>query len=44
MRQRSLLFTLILCVGLIGSAAAQPASHADMAKTADAVKSVFSKI
>jgi uncharacterized protein (TIGR02246 family) len=44
MRQRSLLFTLILCVGLIGSAAAQkPASHADMAKTADAVKELDAK-
>lgn len=42
--QRSLLFTLILCVGLMGSAAAQkPASHADMAKAADTVKELDAK-
>jgi uncharacterized protein (TIGR02246 family) len=47
MRQRSLLFTLIVCAGLIASAAAQtaqkPASFADAAKAADAVKELDAK-
>jgi ketosteroid isomerase-like protein len=47
MRQRSLLFTLtlMLCVGLIGSASAQqkPASFADAAKAADTVKELDAK-
>jgi uncharacterized protein (TIGR02246 family) len=44
MRQRTLLLTLMLCAGLIVSTAAQkPASHADMAKTADAVKALDAK-
>src|SRR5688500_14303942 len=49
MRQRSLLLTLtlMLCAGLITTAAAaatqKPASHADMAKAADAVKELDAK-
>lgn len=44
MRQRSLLLTLVLCVGLIVSAAAQkPASYADAAKAADTVKELDAK-
>jgi ketosteroid isomerase-like protein len=44
MRQRSLLLTLMLCVGLIATAAAQkPASFADAAKAADAVKDLDAK-
>jgi ketosteroid isomerase-like protein len=49
MRQRSLLLTLMLCVGLIASAAAplnaaqKPASFADAAKAADTVKELDAK-
>ena len=44
MRQRSLLLTLMLCAGLIATAAAQnPASFADAAKTADMVKELDAK-
>jgi ketosteroid isomerase-like protein len=42
--QRSLLFTLMLCVGLAATAAAQkPASFADAAKAADMVKELDAK-
>lgn len=46
MRQRSLLLTLTLCAGLIAStatAAQKPASYADAAKAADAVKELDAK-
>jgi uncharacterized protein (TIGR02246 family) len=49
MRQRSLLLTLMLCAGLLASAAAplnaaqKPASFADAAKAADAVKELDAK-